>query len=245
MFLMDKKEDDKNIRHSFVACELPFKLDFDFMKNGKGGGFHISLNPDVADVVQVKKFEDIIRAYDKNKGLHIMDIRGKVIAGCEGLSLARPLSPDEWYKAISDLAYIQEATSHRIPCPKDVRISAKDLIVTARIRKIIEKGEEVIPIQTLTFTMVKEHLEKLVETQRKLKKIAKLSVGLGQHSIDLLGEELPLGPVTWQLPDMIFREPLGDVMKRISDIESKVLVETTLVPLSNNGIRIIYHKWRK
>ena len=35
------------------------------------------------------------------------------------------------------------------------------------------------------------------------------------------------------------------VMKRISDIESKVLVEVTLVPLSNKDIRIIYHKWKR
>lgn len=244
-FLMDKKEDDKKIHLSFVACELPFKLDFDFLKGGKGGGFHISIDPDVADVVEVKKFEDIVRVYDKHKKLHIMDINGKVFAGCEGVSFAKPFSCNEWYKGISDLAYIQQATSHRIPCPKDLRISAKDLMVIARTRKIVEKGEEVLPVQTVSFTMVKEHLEKLVETQRNLKKIAKLSVSLKRYSINLLGEELPLGPVTWQLPDMIFREPLEEVMKRISDIETKVPIEASLVPLSNINIRIIYHKWKK
>lgn len=244
VFLMNKKEDVKKIYLSFVGCELPFRLDFDFMKKG-GGGFHISLNPDVADVVHVKKFEDIVRAYDKYKALRIMDARGKVIAGCDGISLAKPFSSDEWYKAISDLAYIQEATSHQIPCPKDLKISSKDLIVIARTKRIIEAGEEVIPIQTLTSTMFKEHLEKLVEILRNQKKISNLSVHLEQYSGNLLGEELSLGPVTWKLPDMVFREPLEEIMKRISDIQSKVLVEITMMPFSNTETRIIYHKWKK
>ena len=241
---MKKEEDVKKIHLSFRAYELPLKLDFDFMKKG-GGGFHISINPSAADVVHVKKFEDILRAYSKHKALQIMDARGKVIAGCEGADLAKPLSSDEWYKSISDLAYIQEAILHQIPCPKDLKIFPKDLIVIARTKRILEAGEEVIPTKTLTSTLSKEGLEKLVEIQRNQKKISNLSVHVDRYSINLLGEEVSLGPVTWKLPDMVFREPLEDVMKRISDIESKVLVKITMKPFLNTETRIIYRKWKK
>ncbi len=245
VFLIQKEEDDKEIRLSFKTSELPCTLNFNLMKDGKGGGFHISLDPTLADVVHIKKFEDLLRAYDKRKSLLVMDMGGKAVMGCEGISLAKPLSSNEWYEAISDLAYIQDVTSHRIPCPKDLRISPRDLAAVRRMKNIIETGEEVSSIQALTFTTYEEQLEELVRIQEDIKKIPNLSLHHEQYSVNLLGEELLLGPVTWQLPDMIFREPLEEVKKRISGIEPKVPIEMTMIPLSNNETKITYHKCKK
>lgn len=244
VFLKNKTEGVKTIHLSFEGCELPFTLDLDFIKKG-GGGFHISLNSDVADVVHVKKFEDLVRAYDKYKVLQIMDVNGKVIAGCEGASLAKPVSSDGWYNAISDLAYIQTATSHRISCPKDLKISPKANMTISRTKRIIDVGDEVISIKTLTFTLFKEQLEKLIEIQTKQKKISDLTTHIEQYCIDVLDEKLSLGPVTWKFPDMRFKEPLDELMTQISAIAPKTLVKVAMIPLSDTNVQIIYHNWKK
>jgi len=94
-------------------------------------------------------------------------------------------------------------------------------------------------------SMIKEQFEKLIEIQQKSDKIHGLSIDHEQYSPDLLGVGVPLGPVTWQLPDMIFREPLEEVIKRIRDIESTVLVQMTMTPVSSNETQIIFHKWKE
>lgn len=243
--LMHKQQSDREIRLSFIGIELPCKMNFVLLKDRGGGGFDIRLDPDLADVVQLKKYEDLLREYDKHKSLLVKNMEGKGVMGADGISLSRPLSSDDWYRAVSDLAYIQEKTSQRIPCPKNLRIAPNDLTTINRIKIIMEKAEETLPIASLTMTMIKEQFEKLIEIQQKSDKIPRLSIDHEQYSLDLLGVEVPLGPVTWQLPDMIFREPLEEVIKRIRDIESTVLVQMTMTPVSSNETQIIFHKWKE
>jgi len=242
--LRRKEESDKEIRLSFEASEIPCELNFVLLKGRKGGGFDIRINPNLADVVQVKKFEDLLRAYHEYNSLLIKNQENKVVLGAEGIRLAKPLSSDEWYKAISDLAYIQEKTYQRIPCPKDMKVTPNDLSTIIRIKKIIEKGEENIPIANLTVVIVKEQLEKLVENQQAAGRISNLSLNHEQHSINVVGEEVLLGPVTWILPDMIFKEPAEQILKRIREIETDTPIEMTMVPASNNEAHIIYQKWK-
>lgn len=243
--LVRKQESDKEIRLSFDASELPCKLNFVLLKDGKGGGFDISLDPNLADVVQLKKYENLLRGYEKHKSILVKNMKGQEILGVDGINLSRPLSSEDWYGAVSDLAYIQEKTSQRIPCPKDLGIAPNDLATINRIKVIMEKAEDVMSIASLTITVIKEQLEKLAEIQRNSGKILGLSLDHEQFSVNLLGEEISLGPVTWQLPDMIFKEPLEEAMKRIRDIEPEVPVEMTMIPVSSNETRISFHKWKK
>ena len=135
----------------------------------------------------------------------------------------------------------EEAEIYKRASKKELELDTTDTSLAA----ILKTGEEVLPTKTLTFTLSKEGLEKLVEIQRNQKKISNLSVHVDRYSINLLGEEVSLGPVTWKLPDMVFREPLEEVMKRISDIESKVLVKITMKPFLNTETQIIYREWKK
>jgi len=233
----------EEIHISGIGCEVPFLFDFKLNERDMSGSFNIQIHPEEADVVQAKIFEEISRELNKGKPIQIKDKTGKMMAYFEGPKGVSQ-SSNEWYEIISKCAHIQKVTSQRISCPKDLKISKEDILSIQRIENILEKGEEIIKMNSLTFNTDKEVIEKLINIQENSGKISNMSIHMEQYSQQLLGEEILLGPVTWELPDIKFREHLNEIRKRIIDIKTDTPIEITMYPTSTNEVHVIYHKWR-
>jgi hypothetical protein len=238
---LEKKENVKSISLFVEACDFPFILDF-VLNIGGGGRFNIRIDPELADVVQLKMFEDTLRGLDNKKTMEIFNQSGKRIFLCEGLNSDNPRTSSQWYDAVSDLAYIQSVTAQKIPSPKNLTLSSKDLAAIEKLKNIIEKGELLVPIVHLTLRVNREVVEKLIGFQKASGKIFSLSIQLDQTSEQLIGQEIVLGAATIELPEMKFKEPLEEVEKRLFGIGPNVTREINLIAYSATQARIVYQK---
>lgn len=239
----EQKGGQKKQSFIFEICDYPFVIEGTAII-GDGGTIEIKIDPNEADVVQLKKFEEILNAINEKKTIEVYNDHWKRVHRGEGLEYTNYSRSDEWLH-VSNLAFIQIATSTRIPAPKDLILTEGDLATIYRIKKIIEEGEYSGKINQLAFLLTSDVLTKLVALQRLKGDLDGIKLTLEKTFETLLGIEITLGAVIYEIPDMMFRDSLDEIEKFISEIGSDVNVEVILVPKSSKPLRAIYPKWKK
>ena len=143
VFLEKEKEDRRSIYITVEACRWPFILDF-VLKNEGGGTFDLRLDPAQTDVAQLKLFGDIRRELEHHKIAEVFYPNGKSKLKVEGIESITPMPSVLWDNAVSDLAFIQKITGHRIPSPRDLKLASKDFVAIEKLKTIITKGELIV-----------------------------------------------------------------------------------------------------
>lgn len=60
----------------------------------------------------------------------------------------------------------------------------------------------------------------------------------------LLSQEIPLGACIIEIPPTLFKDPINEVEKKLSDLAENDLVELYLIPSNSKITRVIYPEWK-
>jgi hypothetical protein len=240
---IEAKSNHTSISLTLETCDYPFLVNIELMK-GNGGTTSIKIDPNEADVVQLKKFEDFQRAMTDKKTIEIYDQNTNLVCRCEEMQ-SNYNSSKAWYDDVSNLAHIQITTSTRISAPKNLVLTAEDHNMIFKIKKIIDEGEFSGQLKKLAFKGNKEILLKLVETQKTRGSIPDLKLCQKQVSEQLLNQDIPLGELIIELPEMIFQESIENVKRRIDEIDFTASTEVVFIPKSSGQFKAVYPKWKK
>jgi hypothetical protein len=226
------------------ACDYPFLFDFLQAKNNFFSvGMHT--DPNQADVVQLLFFLNLVKSFDHIGKIKVLTFNGKEKIVRSGFRSDEWRINKRWYKVISDLADIQKATGQRMPIPKGSMIYPSDLKIIELVKNIIETGELVLPnLDSISFTMHTEALANTIELFKKSGRF-KMKINLDKTSEQILGTEIQLGPVTYELPEMRFKEPIAAIEAEIETTAPNAQIEVTFVPFSVSEVKFTYSNWKK
>lgn len=240
---METKRSTTSLSFTFEVCDDPIVISCELII-GDGGAAQVTIDPNESDSIQLKEFEDVIKAITKKKTIEVYDQENKMVFRAEEIH-ANYKSSTDWYEDVSKLAEIQRITSIRIPAPKDLTLTGEDRNKIFMIEKVIKEGEFSADLTKVAFQANKDLLLKLVEIQRTHNGVSNMKLSLEEESQTLIGQRIPLGKVTYELPEMIFGDSIDDIEQRISKMEPNSLTEIILVPKSARLFKAIYPKWKK
>lgn len=239
----ESKRNQKIFFVNLEICDYPIVVEAKVII-GDGGTVEIKIDPSEADAVQLKKFEEVLKAVNEKKGLEVYDDHSKRVHRAEGMEFSSYSPSDAWVKDVSDLAFIQTSTATRIPAPKDMVLTYEELCNIYVIKKILEEGEFSGVVKKLDLTLSTDVLKKLVALQRRKGNLEGIRFS-DKATETLLGVDIPLGDVLYEVPDMVFRDSLEEIEQMVSDIGIEADVELVLVPTSSKPLKGIYPKWKK
>lgn len=239
---METKTNNTFLSISLEVCNAPFLVNCELVV-GDGGTTEIEIDPKESDAVQLKEFEDFIKAVTQKKTIEIYDVE-KLVFRAEELETSYT-SNAAWYEEVCKLAEIQVATSVRIPAPKNLTLRGEDHNKIVTIEKIVRKGEFSADLREVTIQASKDLLLKLIETQKTRKGISNMKFSQAEKSETLLGQKIPLGRVMFELPEMIFKDSIDDIEQRIDKMEPNSADKIVLIPKSSGRCRVIYPQWKK
>ncbi len=242
---MERKTASKTVLIELNPCNYPIIINMTLNSGGIGGSLETKIDPVASDVVQLKKYEDLLRGlYTKGKFV-IYDIRSKVIFGAEGLASKEYKQHDEWYSNICDLAFIQETTHIRICAPKELHLTVEDQHHIKMLKGILLTGEFKGPFAEASITAKKGTILELIEDFKKEGTLKHFKIMFGDHEEPILGAKIPLGETSFEFEDVQFKEPLDKIVKELEDKSSEAEIKIKLVPNASNILKGNYLKWEK
>jgi hypothetical protein len=219
---------------------LPFIFELRFTQNNTESGLDFKLVPSKANVKQAYQFQEFLRALNIQRELIIIEKETNILLFTMKIHDAIEQS-EQWYDVLSKLAYIQEKTNQPIPCPSI--ISKEEFQAIVRLIKILNTGEDEIPINYFSITIDKNGAKQIIDSFRKEGKIVNMIVSQQETSINVCGEEISMGPNKISLPDMKFKKQLGELEQSVEKMIKKSFKKITLVPVNEKRIKIQYEKW--
>lgn len=219
---------------------LPFVFEFNMDIKKKYGGFNLRFEPSHGDVKQSYQFEELVRVFNKQKELRIVDPeKNKTILNFH-LKESLIQQNKRWYELISKLCYIQEKTKHFIPAPTE--ITSEDSEAIESVYRIITTGEDKGIINKIPLRVDKQQALYLINVMKEQGYIW-LEASGSPISEKIFKEIIPLGPSIVKFPDMQFALSVEEVEKIVEDTPDEGFIDLTLRPLNDNRITIIYEKW--
>lgn len=219
---------------------LPFVFEFNFDREKKNGNFHFDFEPSHGDAKQAFQFEELIKALNEKKELRIVEPKENITI--MGFYLHESLEQsDGWYDSLSKLAYIQEKTKHIIPAP--TKITQEDLKDIYTLVRVINTGEDRGTFSEISMTLDKKGARKLIDAVKKEGKISNMKITQASTSSRLFGENIPLGPSIWKLPDMQFAAPVEEVEKSVENVPEGGSIKLSFKPIQNNQGIIRFENW--
>lgn len=240
----EQRLNQKATSFTLETCNYPIIIDVELIKGG-GGTTVTRIDPEEADAIQLKMFEDLLKGLYEKQKFEIYNQRSQRIFWVEGASSTSYKFSAQWYADVSDIAKIQEVTSTRIPAPEDLTLSYSDHKNIQMIKKIVEQGEISEYFGEVSITATKDIITKMVDLQKTNGNIEGLQATLQESFQPLLKVDVPLGEAVFEFPDMIFKDSLDEIERMIDEIGPEAEVKVVFVPTSSKPGKAIYPKWKK
>ena len=229
---------------TFELCDFPIMLKVEEQLGGGEGRFQTKIDPVEADIVQMKKFEELQRSlYNKKK--FAVYYQTKKIHEFNGVGSLGYKLDEGWYSCLLDLAFIQEATSVRIPSPEGLIITSGELAKIKMMKNVIQAGFYEGPFEEASISGTKNTILGLIELFQTKGSMQNLKLTFSSSDASLLSVIIPLGDVTYEFKDVTFKDPIETIHKVQDEINPDDEVKIVLIPKSSNVCRAVYSKWSK
>ena len=227
-------------------CNFPAIINLENDKTGKSGRIHTNIDSTEADVVQLKKYEDLLRSIfvDKRK-LEIYDSKAKKVFVANNIVDEEFKRTDEWYSKVSELAFIQQTTSIRIPAPKNLSITGDESDQIKMIKTIIQTGEYEDTFTEVTISTKKMVIQKLIKHIQTRGSLKDFTIINNNDTQNILGINIPLGEASWKFKDITLKDPIEKITELLANVNPEEKVNLVLIPHSSNVLKVIYSGWKK
>ncbi len=240
---LEVRRQGENSFYTLETCNYPFVITIE--KGKTAAGNFTKIDPSKADAVQLKMFEDIQLGLLEKHKLEIFDFKSKKIFWAEGVKPINYKPSTGWYDLVTALANIQDATSTRIPVPKDLVINAEEQGHIQTIKKILENGEIAGNFTEVTVIAKKDIITKLVELQKTHGNLEDLKLIADQSFQPLFDTSIPLGEVHYEFSDMIFQKTIGEIEQLMNKMGPDEAAEVIFISTSGKLAKAVYPKWKK
>lgn len=240
----EEEESAQTIILTFELCDFPIIIKVEKDNKLDSGRFETKIDPNEADAIQLKKFEDILRGLYAKRKFEVYHNLEKV-CWFHGVSSQGYSVNDDYYSNLSDIALIQEMTCVKIAAPKNLSLTPKDQSEIKFLKSIIQTGVYTGAFEEVSIDSSKQTILKLVDSAKRQGSLKDIKIEFSTSSQQIQSVYIPLGDVTYEFVDAKFKEPIANILNMLDKKFPEEEVNIILVPASSDQCRAVYSKWKK
>jgi len=219
-----------------IPLKMRLRLNFKECTNS------VSMRMDFAglNVVQVREFLEIQRALAKGKWIVLTNLSTGLSDRSEIPETAISAPDENLFILINDLAFIQEKTEQVLQWPGQITVAEAQL--AKKLVNILETGQSHELVTGFHCGVNKTVARRLVDAYGGEKEQEVVRFNVPNHTVNLLGTELSLGPLTIAMPNAKLSE---GTLRRLNNLDQ--LPDGATVPVdfdvAKPGAFFFYHRW--